>query len=38
MIYLNKGGISFMADTRQKIIDYFKKADWPSTTVKVEIK
>ena len=21
-----------MADTRQKIIDYLKKADWPSTT------
>jgi len=40
MVYHSLGGDSQMKNTRQKIIEFLKKADWPSTTedIAAEIK
>ena len=40
MIYHSLGGVSQMKNTRQNIMEFLKKADWPSTTedIAAEIK
>ena len=40
MIYHSFGGVPLMKNTRQKIMEFLKKADWPSTTedIAAEIK